>query len=86
MALSKTLRRQCFERDGYHCRVCNNTKGLHPHHIKYKNAGGEDTLENLLTVCWICHRAIHDGFLKCGVGWVDGKADWVFTRLRGWKP
>ena len=84
MALTKALRVQCFKRDNYHCRHCNNTNGLHPHHIVYRSAGGPDELDNLIILCWICHRAVHDGFLKIRAMLEDGTA--IFVRLRGWKP
>ena len=67
--MQSKIRRQCFERDKYHCRHCNNTNGLHPHHIVYRSAGGKDELDNLVTVCWICHRQIHDGFLAVNASW-----------------
>lgn len=71
-----------FMRDGWKCRHCNNRAGLHPHHIVYRSAGGTDTMDNLVTLCWICHRAVHDGFLTC-----ERHMDKVvFERLRGWKP
>ena len=31
-----------------------------PHHIKFKGRGGDDSEENLITVCVVCHRKIHD--------------------------
>jgi 5-methylcytosine-specific restriction endonuclease McrA len=64
--------------------------GLHPHHIKYKSAGGEDTLDNLVTLCWKCHRAVHDGFLKVTVHEVCSKFEGSymvkFERMGGWAP
>ena len=87
MALSKKVRTTVYERDNYHCRSCNRTQGLHPHHIKYVSAGGEDTLENLVTVCWVCHRAIHDGFLSVlKVPQPDVEYRLAFIRQRGWTP
>jgi predicted restriction endonuclease len=88
MALSASIRKAVYQRDNYRCRVCNNSNGLHPHHIKYKSAGGTDTLDNLLTVCFACHRAIHDGFLKVIVQEVCSKFEGSYTvkfeRMRGW--
>lgn len=82
------LNRQCFERDGWKCVHCNNRAGLHPHHIMFRSAGGEDTLDNLVTLCWKCHSAIHDGFLKCErieiCSKFEGSYTVKFTRLRGW--
>jgi 5-methylcytosine-specific restriction endonuclease McrA len=82
MALSGKLRTACFNRDDWRCMHCNNRNGLHPHHIKFKSQGGEDVLHNIITVCWICHRAIHDGFLTC----IQTNEGVKFTRLRGWHP
>jgi 5-methylcytosine-specific restriction endonuclease McrA len=86
MALSLRLRRACFERDGWKCVHCGNRAGLHPHHIIFKSQGGTDTLDNLMTVDWICHRAIHDGFLKVVQDETVTHGKWIFIRLRGWKP
>lgn len=33
---------------------------LAPHHIIFRSQGGEDTLENLITLCAHHHRRIHD--------------------------
>lgn len=30
------------------------------HHIKYKSQGGHDIRENLIHLCYKCHRAIHN--------------------------
>lgn len=82
MTLSPQLRKACFDRDDWRCMHCNNRDGLHPHHIIHKSACGEDTLHNLITVCWKCHRAHHDGYLAIEL--IDGCVK--FTRLRGWTP
>ncbi len=29
------------------------------HHIIHRSKGGDDSLENLVTLCWNCHRAQH---------------------------
>lgn len=71
-----------YERDNYHCRHCNNTFGLHPHHIVHKGGQcGTDTLDNLVTLCWICHRNHHDGFLD--VRLEDGIVK--FRKKKGYK-
>lgn len=33
------------------------------HHIIYRQYGGADTLDNLIVLCWNCHRKLHDGEL-----------------------
>jgi 5-methylcytosine-specific restriction endonuclease McrA len=80
---------QCFARDGWKCRHCNNRNGLHPHHVVYQSRGdaSEDALHNLITLCWICHRGHHDGNLQIKVIEVQDKNVLVkFTRKQGWKP
>ena len=49
-------------RDGLCCQVCGLYCGqsIHRHHKVYRSLGGETTLENLVSVCQSCHRAIHD--------------------------
>jgi 5-methylcytosine-specific restriction endonuclease McrA len=82
VALSAKVRLACYRRDGFACRHCNRRAGLHPHHILHKGRGGEDTVDNLVTLCWKCHGAHHDGLLL--VERVGDKI--IFTRLRGWTP
>lgn len=36
----------------------------HTHHIKSKGAGGDDTEDNLIELCWFCHRRVHDGLIS----------------------
>ena len=87
----KALARSCFLRDDWKCRHCGNRAGLHPHHVHYKSAGGEDMLGNLITLCAKCHRDVHDGYLRLEVlgpienGW---SADIAvrFWKQKGWKP
>jgi 5-methylcytosine-specific restriction endonuclease McrA len=75
--------KECYERDNWHCRSCNRTQSLQPHHIKFRSHGGTDTLDNLLTLCWQCHRAVHDGFLKITIDSDLGTIH--FERLKGFK-
>lgn len=57
--------RELLKRDDYMCLHCNSTEYLGPHHyIARSHPEGTDDLENLLVLCWKCHRAYHDGFLK----------------------
>jgi len=88
--LPPELKKACFERDGWACRHCHNRNGLHPHHLTYRSQGGQHTLDNLLTLCWKCHRAEHDGFLKITVVEVcskfEGSYTVTFEKLRGWQP
>lgn len=40
----------------------------HCHHVKYRSQCGKDIIENLITICHICHRLLHDGNLNKKVG------------------
>ena len=59
-------------RDRRMCRCCGKKTnpddiGLirgHRHHLVYRSAGGEDTAQNVLTLCWGHHNAEHKGRLQ----------------------
>lgn len=57
-----------YNRDGGRCRVCGMKlflssrdpfKVMHKHHVKYRSAGGEDTMENQIAICPKCHQQEH---------------------------
>lgn len=47
-----------------YCELCGCREGVQVHHIKSKGSGGGDTPENLISLCWVCHRKVHDGLIK----------------------
>lgn len=55
-----------FRRDGWRCQAT--VRGfsheccaaLHPHHVLPRARGGDNRLENLLAVCVVAHRLVHD--------------------------
>lgn len=59
--ITQKLRKQIKERDKDRCRECGLKVGKetglegHVHHIIPKSHGGQDTLDNLITLCLICH-------------------------------
>jgi 5-methylcytosine-specific restriction endonuclease McrA len=67
-----------MQRDGWKCRSCGMRGNLHCHHVVYRSHQGEDTAENLLTLCNQCHEAVHRGDLE-----IVGH---IITRLNGWRP
>jgi 5-methylcytosine-specific restriction endonuclease McrA len=86
-SLDPALSRQVFERDRWKCRHCNSRDGLHPHHVIYQSHSGPDELNNLLTLCWQCHRAHHDGFLAITVVALTERNLIIrFERKRNWRP
>lgn len=46
------------------CKICGKTGATEKHHIKTKGSGGNDTEDNLIEVCRICHTKIHTGEIK----------------------
>jgi len=50
-----------FERDGWRCVLCKSRRQLTPHHIRPRSHLGPDTLENLVTLCVVCHKAMDGG-------------------------
>lgn len=46
------------------CEICGKRGSTEKHHKKTKGSGGNDTEENLIEVCRICHTKIHNGEIK----------------------
>lgn len=46
------------------CELCGRKGQTEKHHIKTKGSGGDDTKENLIEVCRVCHTKIHAGEIK----------------------
>ncbi len=55
------LRNEILERDGWRCQVCGSLYELEVHHMQRRSRQGDDSSENLITLCADCHRAIHAG-------------------------
>lgn len=62
-SLSKRVRFEVFKRDGFRCMYC----GAHPpavvlhvDHINPVSAGGEDSIDNLITACQPCNAGKSD--------------------------
>jgi 5-methylcytosine-specific restriction endonuclease McrA len=53
------LCRQVLERDSWRCQHCGNATQLQVHHLRFRSALGDDSLENLITLCAFCHTRIH---------------------------
>ncbi len=54
------LRWQVLERDGWRCQVCGCMSNLQVHHMTPRSLSGDDTSSNLMTLCDVCHRTVHD--------------------------
>lgn len=76
--LPKSVVIKVLERDGYMCRNCNSDYGLHPHHIVFRAITRDHSLDNLVTLCFKCHRDIHDNRLMV----VFTNGSWFFGKIK----
>jgi 5-methylcytosine-specific restriction endonuclease McrA len=57
--LYEALRRQVLRRDGWRCQSCGTMSNLEVHHKQFRSQSGNDSEENLITLCWTCHASVH---------------------------
>ncbi len=63
------------------CQYCGKCEvRLEAHHIVFREHGGKDTLENLLTLCDQCHHHLHQGKITLKVTGVHGRLDQIAQR------
>lgn len=62
-AVEEELWLQLLKRDDQKCLNCLAEEDLMPAHYIAKGRGGTDTLDNLMLLCFKCHRKQHDGKL-----------------------
>ncbi|MDF2791538.1 MAG: hypothetical protein K0S80_4640, partial [Neobacillus sp.] len=55
---SESLKKEVKDRDHWKCVVCDNETELHVHHKIPRNLGGIHHIDNLVTLCASCHKAI----------------------------
>ena len=60
----RKLRAEVLERDGWRCQTCGRLDRLQVHHIRSRGRLGDDTDENLITLCADCHSDIHRSCLE----------------------
>jgi len=58
-ALYEQLRNQVLSRDGWRCQACGSMSHLEVHHRKFRSQSGDDSEQNLITLCAKCHGDIH---------------------------
>ena len=57
----ENLRHEVLRRDGWRCQLCGTMSNLEIHHQQFRSHTGEDSAQNLITICTMCHSAIHCG-------------------------
>jgi len=55
----ESLRQQVLRRDGWRCQSCGAMTRLEVHHKHFRSQSGDDSGENLITLCAKCHADIH---------------------------
>jgi 5-methylcytosine-specific restriction endonuclease McrA len=55
----ESLRQQVLRRDGWRCQSCGTMSNLEVHHKEFRSQLGEDSEENLITLCTTCHARVH---------------------------
>jgi 5-methylcytosine-specific restriction endonuclease McrA len=60
--LYERLREQVLQRDGWRCQGCGARSNLEVHHKEFRSQGGQDSEENLITLCAACHSLIHRSY------------------------
>jgi 5-methylcytosine-specific restriction endonuclease McrA len=55
----ETLPQQVLHRDGWRCQSCGTMSNLAVHHKEFRSQSGNDSEENLITLCTRCHAGIH---------------------------
>ena len=55
----RELHQQILRRDGWRCQLCGSMQKLEVHHVMFRSHGGDDSDENLTTLCVACHVLAH---------------------------
>jgi 5-methylcytosine-specific restriction endonuclease McrA len=55
----ENLRQQILRRDGWRCQSCGTMSNLEVHHQEFRSHSGDDSEENLITLCAACHARVH---------------------------
>ena len=57
--LYDSLRHQVLRRDGWRCQSCGTISNLEVHHKEFRSQSGDDSEQNLITLCSACHATVH---------------------------
>jgi len=52
---------QVLRRDGWRCQSCGRRSNLEVHHKEFRSHSGDDSEENLITLCHACHASMYHG-------------------------
>jgi 5-methylcytosine-specific restriction endonuclease McrA len=57
--LYEQLRNRVLSRDGWRCQSCGTMLNLEVHHQVFRSRSGDDSDQNLITLCAACHSEVH---------------------------
>ncbi len=55
----ESLRQQVLRRDGWRSQLCGTMANLEVHHKEFRSHSGDDSEQNLVTLCAACHATAH---------------------------
>ena len=64
----KEIMIEILRRDGFTCQLCGSYRRLQIHHVQPRSKGGDNSEQNLLTLCSDCHGDVHAGILRVALG------------------
>jgi 5-methylcytosine-specific restriction endonuclease McrA len=53
------LRNEVLRRDGWRCQSCGAMFNLEVHHKEFRSQSGDDSEQNMITLCTACHVVLH---------------------------
>jgi len=53
------VRQVVLRRDGWRCQACGSMSNLEVHHKEFRGHSGDDSAQNLITLCSTCHTRLH---------------------------
>lgn len=56
----KRLRKQRLWMDHYRCQYCGSGINIQVHHVHYPKVWGDETMDDLVTLCDRCHNETHE--------------------------
>jgi len=87
----KSFREKVLKRDNYTCQICGSKENLEAHHIIPRSRGGANLVENGITLCRDCHKAVHEGKIRITANVLSLEAPsvvqqgklWLYRKLKG---
>jgi 5-methylcytosine-specific restriction endonuclease McrA len=49
-----------LRRDGRRCQSCGGMSSVEVHHKRFRSHSGDDSEQNLITLCKLCHARVHE--------------------------